>query len=349
MKILLVGEFSGVHTNLAKGLRRRGHSVTVASDGDWFKGFSSDLKIQRYGNSKLFFFSNLLYFFWNFRKYVGYDIVQFVSPFAFPRYFYLSGILHLFFRCNGPVVFYSCGTDPAFNDVREKLTYHPLESPIKYSKSVLEYYNWFLDRCSVIVPATYSYGRAYESHPKLVDPIKLPGWGRVDQIAVKRAPVIRILFGVTRPGFKGAADIETALKRICETYPDRVRVTVVNQMAFSRYKSVVAQHDVLLDQTRSYFYGMNAILALEHGLIVMSGAESVAVDYFSLDFCPVVNIRPNPEHVFEQLEKVINMSETTFSKLKRESYLYASMAHDPDAIAAEFDVLYSELNSGVGP
>lgn len=33
MKILFVGDYSGVHANLAAELRRRGHKVTVVSDG----------------------------------------------------------------------------------------------------------------------------------------------------------------------------------------------------------------------------------------------------------------------------------------------------------------------------
>ena len=39
MKILLLGEYSGVHSTLAEGLRGLGHRVTVASNGDFWKDY----------------------------------------------------------------------------------------------------------------------------------------------------------------------------------------------------------------------------------------------------------------------------------------------------------------------
>ena len=42
MKILLLGEYSNVHHTLAEGLRVLGHEVTVASDGDGWKGYDRD-------------------------------------------------------------------------------------------------------------------------------------------------------------------------------------------------------------------------------------------------------------------------------------------------------------------
>ncbi|MEE1338450.1 MAG: glycosyltransferase family 1 protein, partial [Muribaculaceae bacterium] len=43
MKILLVGEYSNVHWTLAKGLRELGHTVTVASNGDFWKNYPRDI------------------------------------------------------------------------------------------------------------------------------------------------------------------------------------------------------------------------------------------------------------------------------------------------------------------
>ena len=39
MRILLLGEFSNVHATLALGLRKLGHDVVVASDGDEWKNY----------------------------------------------------------------------------------------------------------------------------------------------------------------------------------------------------------------------------------------------------------------------------------------------------------------------
>ena len=44
MRILLLGDMSGYHSNLAKGLRDLGFYVDVASSGDSFKKFSRDIE-----------------------------------------------------------------------------------------------------------------------------------------------------------------------------------------------------------------------------------------------------------------------------------------------------------------
>ena len=45
MKILLIGEYSGVHTNLAKALKNKKIELTTVSDGDAYKKFNKDIFI----------------------------------------------------------------------------------------------------------------------------------------------------------------------------------------------------------------------------------------------------------------------------------------------------------------
>ena len=43
MKILLIGEYSGLHNSLKDGLQLNGHSVTLLGTGDGFKNFPVDI------------------------------------------------------------------------------------------------------------------------------------------------------------------------------------------------------------------------------------------------------------------------------------------------------------------
>ena len=52
MKILLIGEYSNVHWTLAEGLRHLGHTVTVLSNGDFWKNYNRDISLTR-SNSKI--------------------------------------------------------------------------------------------------------------------------------------------------------------------------------------------------------------------------------------------------------------------------------------------------------
>ena len=79
MKILLLGEFSNVHNNLAEGLRALGHDVTTANGGHGWSNYNRDIDLGRSfgmwgGISYLFRLLKAL------PKLCGYDIVQFVNP-----------------------------------------------------------------------------------------------------------------------------------------------------------------------------------------------------------------------------------------------------------------------------
>ena len=45
MRILLLGEYSGLHCSLADGLRALGHEVCVASDGCGWKNYPRDIAL----------------------------------------------------------------------------------------------------------------------------------------------------------------------------------------------------------------------------------------------------------------------------------------------------------------
>ena len=82
MKILLLGEYSNVHWTLAEGLRRLGHRVTVASNGDFWKDYPRDIDLARkpgkWGGIRLM--AKLYALLPRFR---GYDIVQLINPIFF--------------------------------------------------------------------------------------------------------------------------------------------------------------------------------------------------------------------------------------------------------------------------
>jgi hypothetical protein len=46
IKILLIGDYSGVHYELSEELKKRKINVTLLSSGDGYKGFKSDLSIK---------------------------------------------------------------------------------------------------------------------------------------------------------------------------------------------------------------------------------------------------------------------------------------------------------------
>jgi len=340
MKILLIGEFSGVHNNLKKGLIELGHDVKLVADGDGYRKFGYDLRLAPYKGRFWGRIKNIIYFIINFRNYIGYDVIQFINPFSIPYYFHFIGITTVIFKYNKKKIYYACGTDPAFLSAKEKFEYFPFseknstEIP-RYKKLSLNYYTWFLKNITCVVPSMYTYGLGYFGNPKLKEPIPLPGSGNyTNSIFVNKTGKIKILFGITRREFKGAEFIQNALNKLDEHYAEEVEIKIVEKLPFKEYLKILSQSDILIDQCKSYDYGMNTIFALEKGIIVLSGAESVAVKYLNVVNCPVINIKPDSEDIFKKLEKLIKSDE--IKKLKETSLDYVKFVHDRISIAKNF-------------
>jgi hypothetical protein len=340
MKILLIGEFSGVHNNLKKGLIALGHDVKLAADGDGYRKFGYDIAISPYKGRFWGKIWNLIHFLIHLKYFFGYDVIQFINPFSIPYYFHFIGITFLIFKFNKKKIYYACGTDPAFLSSRDKFEYFPFsdinstEIP-KYNRLKLSYYSWFIRNISCIIPSMYTYGVGYFGNPKLKEPIPLPDSGNYSKsVFENKTDKIKILFGITRKEFKGADFIQKALKKLSEKYSEKVEVKIVEKLPFNEYIKILSQTDILIDQCKSYDYGMNAIFALEKGIIVLSGAESVAIKYLNVQNCPVINIKPDSEDIFNKLEVLVNSDEII--KLKETSLDYARTVHDRNLIAQKF-------------
>ncbi len=348
MKILLIGEFSGVHNNLKKGLAYFGHEVILAADGDGYRGFDYDIKLTPY---KGFFggkIKNIFYFLFSLRKFIGYDVIQFINPFSLPYYYYFVGITSILFKYNNKIIYYACGTDPAFIASRDKFEYFPFSEENSteiphYNKLKQKYYSWFINNISSIIPSMYTYGLGYFGNPKLSDPIPMPNSGNygISNPNQKDVGKLKILFGITRKEFKGADFILKALEKIQGIYSEGVEITIVEKLPFEEYLDLLRQTDVLIDQCKSYDYGMNAIFALENGVIVFSGAEPIAMKYLSIQDNPVINIKPDSKQIFEQIKSLIKAND--FSVLKKKSLEYAKNIHDVYIIAQRFLEYYDEI------
>jgi hypothetical protein len=352
MKILLIGEFSGVHNNLKKGLVDLGHVVTLATDGDSYRDIKRDLNLKPYATTSemkrivrwYMHMRNILFFMKNYKTYSGNDIVQFISPFAIQATYYL--IIRLILRFNKKTIYYICGTDPVFLDSDKHFKYFPFDNNEsdelpKYNKNSLKYFNWFVKKIDLIIPAMYTYMVGYINYSKLSNPIPLPGTGNYANIEkVNNNHKVNILHGITRFNFKGSKYILEALEELKNKYPDIVNVNIVEKLPFTEYYSLYSNADIVVDQCKSYDYGMNAIYALEHGKIVLSGAEDVALIYSAFEKCPIINIRPDKNHIVTQLEKIISMNYEEISNMQNKSISYVKNHHDPKIIALKFIKYY---------
>lgn len=358
MKILLLGEYSNVHATLAEGLRRLGHTVTVASDGDSWKNYPRDVDLRRSGMGLPATLAFLFKLKRAFRHFRGYDVVQLINPVFLPLkaermwpyyetlrrhnrklflgafgmdYYYAKAALdcHTFRYSDfnlGPIVRHSAQNDIWIHDW------------VEGEKGRLNRH--IASDCDGIIAGLYEYHVPYLSDfaDKLTFipfPVNCP-----QEATVRTAPGDRVRFFIgiqrTRSDYKGTDIMLSALERVVREHPADCEMVKVESVPFSQYRQLMGESDVILDQLYSYTPAMNALEAMSQGLIVVGGGEPE--NYAILhehNLRPIVNVQPTEESVYEALTRIV-LHKELIPKLSADTIAYVRKHHDALAVARRY-------------
>ena len=106
-------------------------------------------------------------------------------------------------------------------------------------------------------------------------------------------------------------------------------------LPLNEYLEVISKTNVVIDQCRSYTYGMNAIYSMAKGKIVMSGSEPEALEELEVTSCPVINITPNVQQMISQFERILE-SKQQIEELSQDSRRFIEEKHDYIMIANRY-------------
>ena len=358
MRILLIGEYSNLHWGLSEGLREAGHEVCVLSNGDFWKNYRRDISLVREEGTP---FAGIKYLFnaiGLLPKMRGYDVVQLINPMflelkaerIFPFYRYLR-------RHNKKVFLGAFGMDALWVKAgtdRKTFRYSDFnigdrlidnkstrELISDWSGTAKERLNYMIaDDCDGIIAGMYEYYAAYKPRygSKLVHIPKPINVRDAGEAKMEQHDKVRFFIGIqkSRNEYKGTDIMLRALMRVKENYPDRCEILKAENVPFEEYTKMVADSDVLLDQLYGYSPGMNALLALTKGKIVVGGAEE---EYYSLigekSLRPMVNVVPDEEDVYRKLENLV-MNPHLIPRMKEESLQLVRKYHDHRTVAAQY-------------
>lgn len=367
MKILLLGEYSGVHSNLAEGLRARGHEVTVASNGDFWKNYPRDIDLARQGRGG---------FLWRLLKALprmkGYDVVQVINPmFMELKAEKLFSVYRYLRRHNGNMVMCAMGDDyywAHINKTMKPMRYSDYnmgmeERSTPYARHIYEDWvgtkkeqlNRYMARdCDAIVAGTYEYwlpysltedrdgrGRTLREKLHIVPyPFEMP-----EQVHPQPSEKLRVFIGISknRSEFKGTDIMLKAAENLWRKYPDRVEVKKAVGVPYAEYCSMMDGSDVMLDQLYSYGPGMNALLTLSKGIVTLTGGEPEHYGVMGENDCrPIIAVQPNYESVYSELEKLLLHPER-MEKLKNESRRYVARNYEYHVVAEKYERIYNSL------
>ncbi len=366
MKILLLGEYSNVHNTLAKGLRRLGHQVTVASDGDSWKDYPRDIDLKRDLCSR----TGRISFLWRLMKALpsmrGYDIVQIINPIFFelkaerimPFYRYLR-------RHNGKIVLGAFGMDYYWVNINTDIR------PLRYSdfnigeriRTDIEAQRFrdewegtpkeklnreIASDCDGIVAGLYEYWATYNEVPELRDkmhfipfPIEMPENSPVTYDGVP----LKIFAGISRgrSAYKGTDIMLAAAHEVQKRHPGLVELQIAEGVPFEQYSRMMEGSDAILDQLYSYTPSMNSLLAMSKGIIDIGGGEPENYDILGEnELRPIVNVQPDFESVVREIEQLVLHPEN-INALKEQSVEYVHRHHDYMKVAQQYIDFYRKL------
>jgi len=346
MNILLFGEYSGLHNNLKIGLEKLGHTVKIASSGDGFKALSSDISLGSPSPKLYGKIDRLITPYLKINDLKGFDIIQFINSNPLTvckanKYFYKR-----IFSFSGKKYLLACGDDPVFYQNLDKFRYHPYSSIENdgishiptYNKTYLDIHNTFIERVDGIIPVMFEYAIGYKDYPKVKSTVPLPiDTENITCVDNSMGAKVHFFHGLNRPFFKGTPIITSALNRLQSNYPNDVKVTIAGNMSQKDYLSALDSANVVLDQCKGYSYGMNALYSLAKGKVVMSGSEPEALKELGIskDNCPIINIQPDADQIYEQLTILLEKRKI-IKDIGNESRKFVEKYHDSKVIAEQY-------------
>jgi glycosyltransferase involved in cell wall biosynthesis len=350
MKILLIGEFSGLQAELKRGLTQLGHNVTLAAATDFYKKYPSDINLG-YGDSIYTYkFRQLIYPFLNLKKFTGFDIVHIVNFYTIPRLAFLNLIFIKFLKQhNGIVTLSGAGDDPFFVSYStETMRYSPIAPYEQVDCGGKPHYmrrKWHLNAMHeclelvhYVIPIVYEYystfvhvGYKEKTSKPIPIPIDISNYKKSFEIGKK----LIFFHGLTRPGFKGTSLIKKSFEKLTENYPNDVECIVDGKMSFSKYIEILARTNISVDQVFSYSLGMNALFSMAQGKIVCGGVETESSILYDGQLPPAINLKPDANEIYDSLVSVLDRR-AMLGDISDSSRAFVEKYHNSLAVAQRY-------------
>ena len=352
MRILLLGDYSGLYVNLKKGLETLGHEVTLMSNGDLWKNIhGADRPLFSISSDNTFtkkIYNRICEPIIHRDVFYGYDVVQSVHSVVFDPLinthminFIKNNNEHFFINlCGSSIVLYKWwkygkNTYYPYSDCPEKIkrfeSYVPFDIINKKSELAVT------SKSDGILTTSYSYFLWLPQNKNEYNIIPLPtdlSHYQYDANNLQNNKV-SVYHGITRPREKGTPYIQEAMEYIQSKYPNDVNITLTNRLTFQEYLEVLKSSNVLIEACTDVDWGMNALFAMAHGRVAMTGANKDIFNAHGISSCPIFNIEHSTKHIIQQMEYIID-NRHLINQWGQESNIFVKMHHDATLVAQKY-------------
>lgn len=364
--ILLLGEYSSVHSELAVALKSIHEDVVLMSDGDGYKKIGCDVKLPELKVFKPRWLNKLINLFrltgifgvknyFNVKKEIekvgGVEIVQIVNPVVIPSLGAVGNILLIRFLRKRSSIFSLCALGDDYTWVSAclngKFKYSAMDRmrdagildfekylySLKYIYSPLYRFLDFYARkeVDVIIPGLLDYKIAYGDHKKMAQIIPLPiSLGKFSKPKQTKYPVkIFHSWQIGKESKKGNDVLDEIIKKYFREYgAEKIIYEIASNLPYEEYLKKFEDSDIFLDQLYSYDRGVSGVLGMASGKVVFSGFEE---GNSSIG----INATPDKSALYDTFVKLIN-NLNDIDRIKCNAYEYAKINHDSIAVAHRY-------------
>lgn len=343
MKILLIGEYSGLHNSLKDGLQLNGHSVTLLGTGDGFKNYPVDIEVKStiFEIPFLKFIAKIIDkllkvslndFELGFKAYLkiktlkDFDIVQLINENSFKTTPWLETILlKKILKNNKNLFLLSCGVDyisvkyalenkfkysiltPYLND---KLLLKKYRHILKYNSSEFKkLHRYIYKNIKGVISSDLDYHIPLIGEKKYLGIVPNPvNLKKLSYDFVEIEDKVIIFHGINSKNStkKGNDYFIRAMEIIKKNYKESVEYIEVQDLKYRDYMKSYCNCHIFLDQVYAYDQGYNALEAMAKGKVVFTGAEKEWLEHYGVSEDGIaINALPDVNYLVEKLSILI--------------------------------------------
>ena len=343
MKILLIGEYSGLHNSLKDGLQLNGHSVTLLGTGDGFKNYPVDIEVKStiFEIPFLKFIAKIIDkllkvslndFELGFKAYLkiktlkDFDIVQLINENSFKTTPWLETILlKKILKNNKNLFLLSCGVDyisvkyalenkfkysiltPYLND---KLLLKKYRHILKYNSSEFKkLHRYIYKNIKGVISSDLDYHIPLIGKKKYLGMVPNPvNLKKLSYDFVEIEDKVIIFHGINSKNLtkKGNDYFIRAMEIIKKNYKESVEYIEVQDLKYRDYMKSYCNCHIFLDQVYAYDQGYNALEAMAKGKVVFTGAEKEWLEHYGVSEDGIaINALPDVNYLVEKLSILI--------------------------------------------
>ncbi len=376
MRILLIGEYSRLHNSLKEGLTALGHEVLLVGNGDGFKNYPVDIRLDHSFHSKFLkkfkvafykltsidigsweiYFKTLLIN----KKLKGFDVVQLINESSIKATPKLEiKFLKRILKQNKKLFLLSCGIDyQCMKYMMEGKFEYSIMSPYLEDKSLFELYkfqlqylnedftklhNFIYNNSNGVIATDMDYHIPLLGNNHYLGLIPNPiNIEKIKYTPLKVDDKIKIFHGVNTKAVvkKGNQYFSDALKIIEKKYGDKVEIKTTYSIPYNEYIKLYDECHILLDQVYGYDQGYNALEAMAKGKVVLTGAEKEFEKFYDLKHQVAVNVKPDVNQIVNALSDLIENPEKILN-ISKSARTFIEDCHDYKKIAKKYSNVWS--------